>query len=78
MPNSKSHGGKDRPVLWAYPGTYFDYAGQNRFGGDASVIGPSRIITDRNKNIQGMVTHPYNSRTKFVRVPEGVRYYDRR
>lgn len=70
-----------RPVLWAYPATYFNYAnqtarGQNR-GRDLSP-GPHRIIADKNKKIHGMVTHPIPSNSDqrqeaFIRAPQRVR-----
>lgn len=74
--------GKERPVLWAYPATYYNYEGQNthgrhRKGRDLSP-GPHRIITDKNKNIQGMVTHPVGDDVGFVRAPERVRMVQRR
>ncbi|PYI00214.1 hypothetical protein BO78DRAFT_412458 [Aspergillus sclerotiicarbonarius CBS 121057] len=66
------------PVLWACPATYHDYSRQNCDGimqganRAHSNPGPHRIITDRNKNIQGMVTHPAGNKNKFVRAPEQV------
>ena len=59
-----------RPVLWAYPPVDFDYENQNNqgrprrdiagnaIGGNNTEAGPHRVIADRNKSIQGMVTHP--------------------
>lgn len=70
---------KDAPVLWAYPAEDFDYAAQNRFGRVGSdggkAPGPHRIITDRNKNIKGMTTHPYYNPHAMVRAPHRVDYY---
>ncbi|PWY80792.1 hypothetical protein BO94DRAFT_470580, partial [Aspergillus sclerotioniger CBS 115572] len=69
-------GDGQRPVFWAYPTTYFDYANQNRRGcvpgpcGPQSNPVPHRIITDKDKNVVGMVTHPLKKQGKFVRVTE--------
>jgi hypothetical protein len=49
----------------------FDYSHQNRNGfvlGQSA--GPHRIITDKDKNIQGFVTRPVGNKKEFVRVPE--------
>lgn len=64
------------PVLWSYPACELDYARQNRRGEVAGQTpGPHRIITDRHKNIQGMVTHyPFGDHENFARVPERERY----
>ncbi|WYZ45588.1 hypothetical protein EsH8_VIII_000904 [Colletotrichum jinshuiense] len=60
------------PVLWAYPSNTFDYANQNRFGvpkGGVGVdAGPFRIITDKDKNILGMVFHPTGDLVNFARA----------
>jgi hypothetical protein len=73
------------PVLFAYPAEDFDYARQTRDGRirregvhGALPPGPHRIITDRNKNIKGMTTHPQGDTQGFVRAPERVQRRPRR
>ncbi|KZF26979.1 hypothetical protein L228DRAFT_280116 [Xylona heveae TC161] len=62
------------PRLWAYPAQEFDYEHQDKFGHDHHrTPGPHRIITDKDKNIQGLVTHPVGDPIGFVRVHESVR-----
>lgn len=62
------------PVLWAYPAEDFDYFHQNSKGKvEGKHIGPCRIITDRDKQIQGMVIHPIKDEGDFVRGPKRVR-----
>lgn len=69
-----THGRHSPPVLWAYPAMYWDYAAQNRRGEyPGSDPGPHRIITDRDKRIQGMATHyPPGETQAFIRAPERV------
>ncbi|KAB8228021.1 uncharacterized protein BDW43DRAFT_316326 [Aspergillus alliaceus] len=64
---------KDPPVLWSYPAERFDYSLQNRLGEVKNkFLTRHRIITDREKNIKGMVSHPPNS-GKFFRATERVK-----
>ena len=62
------------PVLWAYPAEDFQYANQNRDGRlrGQGPPGPHRIITDRDKRIIGMSTHPLGRQREFVRAPARV------
>ncbi|KAL3706873.1 hypothetical protein TMatcc_007886 [Talaromyces marneffei ATCC 18224] len=64
---------QELPVLWAYPAENFDYSNQNHYGKvNGKPPGPHRIITDRDKRIQGMVTHPVNDDKRFVQAPKRV------
>ncbi|KAK1767599.1 hypothetical protein QBC33DRAFT_569920 [Phialemonium atrogriseum] len=70
LPNNN----RPAPVLWAYPANNFDYTTQNRFGrpmgGNGVDAGPMRIVTDRNRNIQGMILHPLGDPVTFERAQE--------
>ncbi|CAL5870829.1 uncharacterized protein PFLUO_LOCUS5070 [Penicillium psychrofluorescens] len=75
LPGFELDPGQDAPVLWAYPDVYFgfDYSGQKEFGGASEQdTGPHLIITDRDKNIVGLVTYSLDERGKLVRAAERV------
>ncbi|KAJ5620278.1 hypothetical protein N7510_004262 [Penicillium lagena] len=67
--------GQEAPMLWAYPEMYFgfDYSAQNGVGGVSEQdTGPHLIITDRDKNIVGVVTYSLDERGNLVRAAKRV------
>lgn len=85
LDGGKYEGPKGDPVLWAYPATYFDYESQNRRGNEPRdrggkplglEPGPHRIVTDKNKQIQGMITHGFDEDRRFLRAPARIAWND--